>query len=254
MRDRRDTADQDAPLASWKPPAIVAATAVGIVAAFYVGGPGLGMAAGALAAAAIVVMAVRQAPRAAIVPAPLRDLRRHALVVTTRSLDDPATVSQIAWLCGASDAEPATAEIRVLVPVPGRFLDRWSSDRRNGVALAQRHCLLSLASLAKAGLRAEARVGDEDVVLAVEDELRTFPATDVILVTPQGEPGDRAEEIAAELRARLQTDFLHLLAPARTAATPADGGGARRAVDPRRHAGREERLTGRPSSRDEERS
>lgn len=254
MRGTRDTADQDAPLASWKAPAIVAATAIGIVGAFYVGGPGLGMAAGALAAGAIIVMAVRQAPRAAIVPAPLRDLRRHVLVVTTGSLDDPQTASQIAWLCGTSDAEAPASEIRVLVPVPRRFLDRWSSDRRNGVALAQRHCLLSLASLAKAGLRAEARVGDEDVVLAVEDELRTFPATDVILVTHQAEPGGRAEEIASELRARLQTDFLHLLSAARTAPAPEDGGGARRSVDPGRHAARERRLTGRPSSRDEKRS
>ncbi|MEZ5077543.1 MAG: hypothetical protein R2725_08885 [Solirubrobacterales bacterium] len=202
--------EQPAPLASWKPPVIVATTAVSIVAGFYLGGPGLGMAVGALAAAAIVAMAVRQAPRPPIVPAPLRDLRRHVLVVTTQSLEDPHAVSQIARLCGPPEAGSPEHEIRVLVPAPRGVLDRWSCDRRKSVTLAQRYCLLSLASLAKAGLGGDARIGDEDVVLAVEDELRTFPATEVILVTSQADPQRHADEIAAELRARLRTDFLHL--------------------------------------------
>jgi len=42
-------------LAAWKLPLIVAAIAVVIVGGFYLGGPGLGMAAGALAATSIVV-------------------------------------------------------------------------------------------------------------------------------------------------------------------------------------------------------
>lgn len=195
-------------LPSWMPPAIVAATAVSIVGGFYLGGPGLGMAAGGLAASSIVLMAARQAPKNPIVPAPLHDFRRHFLLVLTSPLDDRRTVSQIGSLCGEA---PSPAEIRVLVPQPGSFLDRWSGDRRSALALAQRRCVLSIASLATAGLRADARVGDEDVVLAVEDELRTFPATDVILVTPAEERGDE-EDVAAELRSRLQADFLHLAA------------------------------------------
>jgi hypothetical protein len=202
----RDPADGGGGLAAWMPPAIVAATAVSIVGGFYLGGPGLGMAAGGLSASAIVVMAVRHPPKHPIVPAPLHDLRRHVLLVLLGPLEDGHTISQIGRLCG--DSTPPT-EIRVLVPRAGSTLARWSGDRRTALALAQRRCVLSIASLATAGLGAEASVGDEDVVLAVQDELHTFPATDVILVTPPEESGEE-EEIASELRSRLQTDFLHL--------------------------------------------
>lgn len=203
-------------MASWKPPLIVAAVSVAIVGGFYLGGPGLGMAVGALCAGSIIVMAVRQVPRGPIVPAPLPDLRRHVLLVAAEPLEDPETVGQIVRLCGNEDPEAATSEVRLLVPLPCRFVDRWSCDRAAGRALAQRHCVLSLASLAKAGLTARAGIGDEDVLLAVEDELRTFPATDVILVA--GGEEDEEERTAAELRARLQTDFLHLLVPERAGA------------------------------------
>ena len=69
--------------------------------------------------------------------------------------------------------------------------------------------MLSAASLAKAGVAATARVGDEDVVQAVEDELRTFPATEVILVTGALDC-DIANAAASELESRLQVEFHHL--------------------------------------------
>lgn len=183
------------------------------------------MAAGAAAAAGIVLMAVRQKPQTPIVPSPLRDLRRHVLVVTTGSLDDSQTTSRIARIFEASEADPLNCEIRVLVPARGRFMDRWSGERRPRIAQAQRYCVHSVASFATAGLEAEARVGDEDVVLAVEDELRDFPATDVLLVTHPGESQCQAEEIATELRARLQADFLHLHAAEEVSAQEDPRGG-----------------------------
>jgi hypothetical protein len=54
---------------------------------------------------------------------------------------------------------------------------------------------------------AEARVGDEDIVQAVEDQLQSFPATEVVLVSGDGEDVDAA---AAELGSRLRADFLHV--------------------------------------------
>ena len=67
--------------------------------------------------------------------------------------------------------------------------------------------MATLAALAKAGVSAEARVGDEDVVQAVEDQLRSYPATEVVLVSADaGEAG----EAAAELRSRLRAEFHHV--------------------------------------------
>ena len=59
-------------LAAWKSPPIVAGIALPIVGGFYIGGPGLGMAVGALAAATIIVLAVRKPPLQAIVSAESR--------------------------------------------------------------------------------------------------------------------------------------------------------------------------------------
>jgi hypothetical protein len=213
MRQRRaDGRGADRPaLAAWKLPLIVAALAVTIVGGFYVGGPGLGLAVGALAAAAIVVMAVRNPPLHPIVPAPLTDFRRHVLVVVSAPLEDSAAIDQIARAARIGDGEEAEAEVLVLSPARIGFLDRWSSDFRRASQRAQRRLVVSLASLAKADVAATARVGDENLIQAIDDTLRSFPATEVILVT--GDPQSDAAGNAAvpELESRLRVDFRHLV-------------------------------------------
>jgi hypothetical protein len=131
------------------------------------------------------------------------------LLVSRSALEDPRAVEEIVGLCAESDPWSAESEVRLLVPTSGRFLDRWSGDRARTLEATQDRCVLSLAALAKAGLTARADIGDENLVLAVEDELRDYPATDVILVTGDDDGGEAAQ-VAAELRARLRTDFLHL--------------------------------------------
>lgn len=198
-------------LAAWTLPLIVAAIAVVIVGGFYLGGPGLGMAAGALAATSIVVMAVRHPPRGPIVPASLRDFRHHLLVVVSGALEDERAIEQIVEVAGIGDVDQAEAEVVVLMAARHRFLDRWASDSDPAHDQAQRCLVLSAASLAKAGVATAARVGDEDMVQAVEDELRTFPATEVILVTGTLDRDIAGNAAASELESRLQADFHHLI-------------------------------------------
>lgn len=200
-------------------PALLAAIAVAIVGAFYVGGPGLGLAAGGLAAGTIVFMAVRKPPRGPIWPAPLRNFRRHVLVVLEAPLEDGAEVARIATRsAGEEGPEPGAAagerpepDVLLLAPAHCGFLDRWSCDRRRSYAAAERNLVMGVAALAKARLPARARLGDEDTVQAVEDALRTYPATDVVLVSEAAGADPRAAAAAAELRRRLRTDFLHLV-------------------------------------------
>jgi hypothetical protein len=210
-------------LATWQPPAIVVTVSIAIVGAFYIGGPGLGLAIGALAAAAIVVMAARAAPRGPIVPAPLRDLRHHILLISRDAIEDPQALAQIAELSGDLDLDQVPGELRLLVPVRERVLDRWCSDRAARTA-AQRNCVISLAGLVGAGLEATATVGDGDIVQAVEDELRTYPATDVVMLTRREELAV-AEQSATELRRRLQAEFLHLPVGASNSACESRGRG-----------------------------
>src|SRR3954453_1855381 len=173
----------DQGLAAWKLPLIVAAICVSIVAAFYVGGPGMGMAEGSLVAGILVVMGVRPPPLHPIVPPPPSDLREHLLIVVDEPLEDGTAIERIAAPSAPLDPAEPDPEVRVVAPAHNRFLDRWACDVGPGRDRAQRSLVLSLASLARAGVAASARIGDEDVVQTVADQLRTYPATEVFLVT-----------------------------------------------------------------------
>lgn len=192
-------------MAPWKLPLIVAALAVPIVAGFLLAGPALGVAAGALAVLALLVVAARQRPRGPI-GAAAGDGTRRVLIVAADAVEAPADVARIARAAGI-DGPPDGGEVRVLVPARIGFMDRWASDVEGSRHRAQQRLVVTLAALAKAGVTAEARVGDEDVVQAVEDQLQSYPATEVVLVSSGAED---AGEAAAELRSRLRADFHHV--------------------------------------------
>ena len=183
-------------------PLLVAAIAVPIAAGFIVGGPGIGAAIGALVAVVLVFAAVRARPRGAIGADATPG--RRLLVVVARPVEDPPIVAAIAELAGATDDHPAADQVLVLAPARMRFLDRWASDLEDARRAAQETLVVSVASLAKAGIEAEARVGDEDLVQAVEDQITSFPATEVVLVTADAEADPDAEGAAVELGERLR--------------------------------------------------
>jgi hypothetical protein len=181
-------------------PFVMAGIAVPIVAGFAIDG-GAGVAVGSLVIVVLVFWAIRQRPRERISPPPPEDGRRHVLLVVTARVEEPALVAEIL----------ADADVLVLAPASIGFLDRWASDVESARRAAQDRLVATVAALAKAGVEAEARVGDEDVVQAVEDQLQTYPATDVVLVSGSGEDGERADaDAAAELAGRLAPEFHHL--------------------------------------------
>lgn len=194
-------------MAPWKLPLAVIAIAVPIALAFYAGGPGVGVAIGALVAVAIVFLAVRQDPRGAIgEPAP-GDTRRRLLIVVSWPLEEAGAIREVTALAAAG---PTAAEVLVLSPARIGFLDRWASDVEGARRRAQERLVITVASLAKAGIAAEARVGDEDLVQAVEDQVQSFAATIVVLVTGSPEEDPEGEVAAVELAGRLRAEFRRL--------------------------------------------
>ena len=139
-------------MAPWKLPLIVAAIAVPIVAAFAVGGAGVGVAVGALVAVGLVVVAARQLPEEAIVPPSVVDGRRHVLLVATCAVEEPATVGEILAAAGMEGAEQE-ADVLVLAPAQIGFWDRWASDVESARDVAQQRLVATVAALAKAGSR-----------------------------------------------------------------------------------------------------
>lgn len=199
-------------MAPWKLPLLVFAIVVPISVAIFVGGPGVGLALGALAGVALVGIAVRMRPRGEIGATADPRLRRRLLVVVSSPLEDERTTAAIATEAGIDGSRQLGAEVMILAPARIGFLDRWASDLEPARHDAQETLVISVASLAKAGVVAEARVGDADIVQAVEDQVVSFAATEVILVTGPDEEDPDAASAAAELAGRLRTGFLRLVA------------------------------------------
>jgi hypothetical protein len=189
-------------MAPWKLPLIVAGVVVPITAAFMLSGPGVGVAVGALVTVVILAVAVQQRPEGPIGVA-AEGGERHVLIVAASDLEDPADVARITRVAGIG-AQAETADVRVLIPARIGFLDRWASDIEAARHRAQQRLVVTVAALAKAGVAAEARVGDEDIVQAVEDQLQSYPATEVVLVSGRE---DGEDEAAEKLRSRLRAEF-----------------------------------------------
>jgi hypothetical protein len=192
-------------VAPWKLPLIVSAIAVPIAAAFLVGGPGVGVAMGALVAVVIVYVAVRQRPRGALGRTGGAAGSARLLLVAACPVEESGVIAEVAAL--TTPRRGAAATVLVLAPARIGFLDRWASDVEGARTEAQRSLVITVASLAKAGIEAEARVGDEDLVQAVEDQLQSFDATDVLLVSEDAERDPGAADAAAELERRLRPRF-----------------------------------------------
>jgi hypothetical protein len=189
-------------MAPWKLPLVVAALVVPIVAGFMVAGPALGVALGALGVLALLVIAARAKPYGPIGTGGEEDGVRRVLIVATSAVEDPADVARIVAAAGINGV--GKPEVRVLVPARIGFLDRWASDVEAARHVAQESLVATVAALAKAGVAAEARVGDEDIVQATEDQLQGYPAAVVVLV---GGVEGGEKEAAAELGARLRAEF-----------------------------------------------
>lgn len=190
-------------MAPWKLPVVAAAIVVPIVAGFAIAGPGLGLAIAALVAFAIVWVAARQRPRGPIGTLPT-DGRRQVLLVITCAVEEPGAVRRIAAAAGLAGGDDAPG-VLVLSPARIGFFDRWASDVEGARRVAQENLVATVAALAKAGISAEARVGDEDVVQAVEDQLQSFAASEVVLIGGNGGEGEASA--AAELESRLRAEF-----------------------------------------------
>lgn len=183
-------------MTAWKLPVAVSAIALPIVGGFYVGGPGLGMAVGALAAASIIVLAVRNPPLGEIAIAAAPDARPRLLVVLDAALEI-AGATAVAAMAQDAAGVGAVPEVLLLAPCRSSFAERWTSDLEPGRERARTDLDQGASALARLGVPASTRIGEEGTVQSAEDVLRSFPATEVVLI----EGGDAG--VGAALQSRL---------------------------------------------------
>jgi hypothetical protein len=190
-------------LRPWTLPLIVIGLVAPAMAGFALVGPQLGLALGALTATAVIVLAARASYDEPIEVASRPDARFRMLVVSPEPISRPDEVEQISSIAtegnhalGSDATEP---ELLLVAPAMQTRLDRWASDVGDARGRAQDALAVSLGTLTAAGLDVRGRVGDGDAVQAIEDELRTFPAQEVVLV---GGPQLGSRE-GTEIRRRL---------------------------------------------------
>jgi hypothetical protein len=174
-------------------PLLIALIAAAVAAAMALSGSvgvGLGMAVGALAATALIVFAVRARPRERVEVAKGVEGERRVLVLAIPEVTTDAA-QRIAKLAAGAD------DVRLLIPVPSARLDRWLSAEDDARAEGQRWLAHSAGALVAAGLPVSGSLGDPDPTQALEDELRDYPADEVVLLA------DRDEDPLAEVRGRL---------------------------------------------------
>ena len=167
-------------LSGWAIPLVVAAICVPVILAMLLGmlaieGTGLGLAAGALAVATLLVIAGRAKPLGKTEVAEPTDAERRLLVVASVEVT-PEAAGQV-----ARRAE-GTVDVRLVVPVPSRRLDRWLSAEDDARAEAQRRLAHAAGALVAAGLPVSGSLGDSDPAQALEDELRGYSADEVVVL------------------------------------------------------------------------
>lgn len=190
-------------LRPWTLPLIVLALIAPTIAAFAVAGPHLGLAVGALTATAVIVLAARAGYDEPIEVARGPDRRYRLAVLSVDPVEDPKAVEAVASIVAEArspgHATDGEAHVLVVAPAVSSTLDRWATDVEAARARARRSVAVSMAALAAAGLDAGGRVGNANPVQALEDQLRTYPADEVLVVTGPDLDAAALEEIRRRL-------------------------------------------------------
>lgn len=123
---------------------------------------------------------------------------RHVLVIAGTTLSGDPLAAQL------GGAGHTAVRLDVLAPVHASRLHHVATDVDRERAEAQTRLEESLAWAAAHGFAAKGEVGDSDPLVALEDELRSFGADEVVVVTQGGErtswlAGRMLEHLSREL-------------------------------------------------------
>jgi hypothetical protein len=109
-------------------------------------------------------------------------------------------------------AEGTATKVLVVVPALSTPIRHWASDEDEARAAAERRLERSLARLRRAGLDVRGEVGDADPLQAIDDELRTFGADEIVIAThPEGRSNWLERNVVADARERFRTPITHVV-------------------------------------------
>ena len=137
-------------------------------------------------------------PKAALRPRQA-DGTRRILVVANETMSGRALRSEI-----SQRSRGERTELRVVCPALNTKIKHWTNEEDEARAAAQGRLERLLTVLRGEGLEAEGSIGDDDPVQAMEDELRRFPADEVVV---WGHPPGRSNWLERDVVGRAQARF-----------------------------------------------
>jgi hypothetical protein len=132
---------------------------------------------------------------------------RRILVIANRTCPCPALADEVA--ARASDLSGA---VLVVAPALNTRLRHWVSDVDAAIAAARERLDRAVANLSERGVAAEGVVGDSDPLLAIEDALAEFEATEIVLSThPPGRSNWLEKNLPTRAAERFKLPITHLV-------------------------------------------
>jgi nucleotide-binding universal stress UspA family protein len=109
----------------------------------------------------------------------------------------------IVALDAVAPEEMPDAEVLVVAPAVNSWLRHWLSDDDAARRRAEDLVAGYIDRLERSGIHAEGRVGDADPVQAIEDNLPTFPADEIVIAAGS----ERSTRLAERLVSRAHDRF-----------------------------------------------
>ena len=163
----------------------------------------------ALVAAAIWVYMRQRGPappKEQIHPEGLPDERR-VLVVANETVGGAELMDALGEIALAGQAR-----FHTVAPALNTRLKTWTSDEDPARAAAQQRLDATLQRLRDVGIGADGEIGDVDPLVAVQDAVRTFRPTEIVVSThPEGRSNWLERGVVAALRDRYDIPVTHVV-------------------------------------------
>jgi GABA permease len=116
------------------------------------------------------------------------------------------------------------AKFNVVAPALNSRLKTWTSDEDPARAAAQKRLDSTLSRLREVGIEATGNIGDVDPLVAVEDAVRTFRPTEIVVSThPRGRSNWLERGVVAALRDRYDIPVTHVVVDLEAQEAPSSG-------------------------------
>ena len=132
---------------------------------------------------------------------------QRILVIANRTCPCDAVADEV-----ASRARDASAEVLVVAPALNSLLRHLTSDVDAAVIRAQERVHRAVAQLRNRGLRVRGYVGDTNPMLAIEDALADYSATEIVIAThPPGQSHWLERGLIEKASARFDVPVIHIV-------------------------------------------